>query len=408
MRALLTPALALTLLAGPAGFASARGSDTDTVGGVPVSGDPALVSALPGVSMPAGVLWTADGRSLWERDADEPRAMASTTKIMTALVVLEAADLEDTVTVSARAASVGEAGINLVAGQQMRVGELLEAVVIRSGNDAAFALAEHVSGTVEAFVQRMNDKAAELGLDETAFANPHGLDAPGHHTSAADLATLSTVAMADPRFAAMVTQREVRVREANGTVKRYESSNKLLDTYSGATGIKTGWTNKAGYCVVASAERDEIALIAVVMGATSEDDRFVQARALLDWGFEHYTIQAVSSAEETAALVTVSDYLDRTVAARVAETVEVPVFDFDGTVTSRVDVLMEVEAPVVRGQRLGTLSVVQGDRLLAQIPLVAGDEVPAPDLWESLGIWFTRLWRTLFGGEIIAQPVLVM
>jgi len=403
--ALLSLALAFVLAAAPAWAAS---PEADCIGGVPVADRPALASESPSVAMPAGVLWTSDGRPLWERDADAHRAMASTTKLMTALVVLDSADLEESVTVSARAASVGEAGVELVAGQRMAVRDLLEATLVRSGNDAAFALAEHVAGSVEAFVDRMNQKAVALGLDDTAFVNPHGLDAVGHHTSAADLAALATVAMADPRFSAMVSLPSVGVRDVNGSVKVYENSNKLLSSYAGATGIKTGWTNKAGYCVVASAERGEVGLVAVVLGAASEDDRFVQARTLLDWGFQHYAVRPVSSAEETAALVVVSDYLDRTVAARVAETVEVPVFDLDGEVTSRIDVLQEVAAPVAAGQRLGTLTVVQGDRLLAQVPLVAAADVPAPDVWESLGIWFTRLWRTVFGGERVAAPVLVM
>lgn len=405
-RALVSLSLAIALLVAPSAWASS--AETDRIGGLSVAGDPALASVTPEVSIPAGVLWTGDGRPLWERDADARRAMASTTKLMTALVVLDSADLEEVVTVSRRAASVGEAGVELVAGQKMTVREMLEATLVRSGNDAAFALAEHVAGSVEAFVQRMNDKAAELGLDDTAFDNPHGLDAVGHYTSASDLATLATVVMADERFAAMVTQPSVSVRGTGGSVKVYENSNKLLDSYAGATGVKTGWTSKAGYCVVASAEREEVGLIAVVLGAASEDDRFDQARTLLDWGFDHYALTPVSSAEETAALVSVTDYLDRTVAARVAQTVSVPVFDLDGEVTSRIDVIEEVVAPVVAGQRLGTLTVVQGDRLLAQVALVAAADVPAPDLWESIGIWFTRLWRTLFGGERVAEPVFVM
>mgnify|MGYP001029072202 CR=1 FL=1 len=379
----------------------------EMIAGSSIIGDPALSAAVPGVAMPAGVLRTFDGRTLWERDADAERAMASTTKVMTALVVLDNAELTDTVTVSADAAAVGEAEVGLVAGETYTVQQLLEAMLVHSGNDAAFALAEYVAGDEGAFVALMNEKATQLGLAHTAYTNPHGLDETGHFTSAADLATLSTVAMADPRFAAIVSMPKVDVR-AGGASKTFESSNKLLGSYEGANGIKTGWTNDAGYCLVASARRGTVGFIAVVLGTTSENDRFEQARALLDWGFAHYAETQVASQDATAALVPVSDYLDRTVTAKVAEDAIVPVFDLDGELVTRVDMVSEVDAPVEAGQRLGTLTVVQGERLLAQVPIVAASDVAAPDVWEAAGIWFTRLWRSMFGGDRVAPAVPVM
>jgi D-alanyl-D-alanine carboxypeptidase (penicillin-binding protein 5/6) len=357
--------------------------------------------------MPAGVLRTFDGRTLWERDADAERAMASTTKVMTALVVLDNAELTDTVTVSADAAAVGEAEVGLVAGETYTVQQLLEAMLVHSGNDAAFALAEYVAGDETAFVGLMNEKAAQLGLVHTAYTNPHGLDETGHFTSAADLATLSSVAMADPRFAAIVSMPKLEVR-AGGVSKSFENSNKLLSSYVGANGIKTRWTNDAGYCLVASAERGTVGFIAVVLGTTTGNERFEQARALLDWGFAHYAETQGASQDATAALVPVSDYLDRTVTAKVAEDAVVPVGDLDGEVVTRVDIVSEADAPVDSGQRLGTLTVVQGERLLAQVPIVAERSVPAPDAWEAIGIWLTRLWRSVFGGDLQAPAVPVM
>lgn len=372
-----------------------------------MSGDAALAAAAPAVQPAAGVLRTTDGRTLWDADPDAERAMASTTKIMTAVVVLDHAQLSDPVTISPMASVVGESGANLVAGDTLTVGQLLEAMLVHSANDAAYALAEHVGGNVADFVVMMNGKAAELGLSHTSFTNPHGLDAQGHHTSAADLATLTTVAMADPRFASIVKMPEVSVTTGGRTTK-YESSNTLLKTYPGATGVKTGWTNDAGYCLVASAERNGIGLIAVVLGTDSEDARFVAAARLLDWGFAHYAVRTVASVETTAALVPVTDYLDRTVPAVVGQSASAAVFDLDGEVTTRVDVQPEVDAPVKAGDRLGTLSVVQGSRLLAQVPLVAAADVPEPGVPEAVGIWFTRVWRTLFGGRTQAESVPVM
>jgi len=395
------------LLFGGMTASSALAQTIERVGGVSIAEEPTLAESAPDVAMPSGVLRTGDGRTLWERDPDAERAMASTTKIMTALVVLDEAEFSEQVAVSATAAAVGESGANLVAGQTLTVQQLLEAMLVHSANDAAYALAEHVSGDVDAFVALMNQKAIALGLTHTAFTNPHGLDESGHHTSAGDLATLSTVAMADPRFAAIVSMPSVSVTSA-GRNTDFENSNLLLGTYEGATGVKTGWTNDAGYCLVASATRGAVSFVAVVLGTRSEEDRFVQAREVLDWGFAHYAETTLATAETTAALVPVTDYLDRTVAAVVAEDFVTPVFDLDGEVVSRVDMLTEVEAPVVAGQRLGTLTVVQGQRLLAQVPVVAARDVPEPDAWQRIGIWFTRLWRTVFGGQLQAASVPVM
>lgn len=398
------PLMALVVaLAGPARLATA----TDLVGGTSVADNPALVSAVPPTTIPSGVLVTGEGRQLWARDLDVERAMASTTKIMTALVVLDEAGLDDTVTISAAAAAVKEMGVDIVAGERRTVRELLTAMLVHSGNDAAFALAEHVAGSESAFVELMNRKAASLGLVHTSFANAHGLDEPGHYTTAADLATMAQVGMADPRFAEIVGSRTCTVTRPGAPATVYENSNVLIESYPGATGVKTGWTDDAGYCVVASATRGEISLVAVVLGATSEDDRFVQARRLLDWGFEHYALRQVTSAETTAALVPVTDYLDVTVPALVAESASVRVFDLDGAVTTTVNADPEVTAPVRKGQRLGSLTVTQGERLLAEVPLVAASDVAEPDLWERVSIWFTRLWRSVFGGARQAVPVMV-
>lgn len=379
----------------------------ERVGGVSVAEDTTLQEAAPDVAMPSGILRTMDGRTLWERNADAVRPMASITKVMTALVVLENVEMDEQVTISPMAAAVGEAGVDLVTGETRTVRQLLESMLVVSANNAAYALAEHVAGSNAAFVALMNQKARDLGMDETSFTNPHGLDEAAHHTSAEDIATLMEVAMANPKFAEIVAINGLDTT-IDGTRKFYESSNKLLGTYEGALGGKTGWTNDAGYCVTEAAKRGEIGFIAVVLGATSESDRFAQARALLDWGFRHYTVTQVASAEATAGLVPVTDFLDTTVVAVVAEDASVPVFDLDGDIKTKVDMVPEVDAPVEKGQRLGTLSVVQGDRLLAQVPIVASKAVAAPDFLASISIWFSRLWRTMSGDQIQAELVPVM
>lgn len=388
--------------------ASAEVLPSDLLGGETVSSSESLREVAPDVTLPSGILETADGQMLWARAADKQRAMASTTKIMTAIVVLDSvSDLSEVVTVPAAASSIGEAGVGLRSGQELTVEALLEAMLVHSGNDAAIALAVHVGGSVDGFVSMMNEKAKALDLRHSSFSNPHGLDADGHHTSASDLATMSRYAMDLPEFRRMVGTKTVTV-QTGSTTKRFEATNLLLGTFDGATGVKTGWTNDAGYCLVASAERNGIELFAVILGTKNETARFTQAKRLLEWGFAHYSTRQVTSAEETAALVSVSDYLDRTVAAVVAESAETQVFDPLGELTSRADVVSEVEAPVVKGQRLGTLTVSQGDRLIAQVPIIASEDVPRPGGWERFVIGVTRFWRDLFGGQKQAAPVTIM
>ncbi len=370
---------------------------TDTLGETALSDRPAAHAELaPDVSAPAGVLVAPDGRVLWSRQPDDERAMASTTKLMTALVVLENADLDDSVSVSTKAASIGQASAQLVQGRSYDLRTLVEAVLVRSGNDAAIALAEHVAGDVDSFVELMNATASRMGLSHTRFSNPHGLDADGHFSSARDLAILARVAMADPEIRRMVQLEAVTVEAAGGPVT-LENSNLLLGSFDGATGVKTGFTRQAGYSLVASAEREGIELVAVVLGTNSEDARFVDARELLEWGFAHYRTVELAGAGDRAGGVRVADYLDVSVDALVAEMLAAEVFDVDGEVVSRIDLPAEVTAPVNAGDRLGTLTFVQGDRLVAQVPIVAAEDIERPSAFKRLQIAFVRAWRAVFG-----------
>ena len=402
--------LVLVLSLALASPAVANVRDDDLLGGAAVSSAPALRAAAPDMAVPSGILVTGDGQVLWARDADVERAMASTTKIMTALVALQQVqDLSERVTVAGDAVKVGEADVGLHSGQELPFRRLLEAMLVHSGNDAALALAIHIAGSEDAFVALMNEKAAELGLTHTHFMNVHGLDEHGHRTSAADLVTLAQVAMGNEIFRTAVAAKTVSLPKGNGAGEEFfESSNKLLTTFEGANGIKTGWTNDAGYCLVASADRDGIGLVAVILGARTEKQRFTEAERLLSWGFEHYATRTLTSVDTTVAHVAVGDYLDVTVPVVVGEATATPVFDVWGDVGYVLDVPDELAAPVVKGQRVGTLRVTQGERLLAQVPVVAARDVDAPSLVERVRIALTRLWRRLFGGSLQAQPVTVL
>jgi D-alanyl-D-alanine carboxypeptidase (penicillin-binding protein 5/6) len=370
--------------------------DSDAVGGAPVSSGAVLRQAAPDLYIPSGALTTADGRELWARDPTARRAMASTTKIMTAVVVLENSSLEDFVTVRKTDVKVGESGMGLRAGEQLTVRQLLEGMLIQSGNDAATALAVHVGGSVDGFVAMMNAKAAALDLIDTRYMNPHGLDVPGHYTSAEDLTALSRYAMRIPEFRRMVGTWSMRVVTQRVTHK-LTNSNVMLKNYPGADGVKTGWTDEAGYCVIVSADRGGIELVATILGAASEEGRFGQATRLLDWGFAHYRPTEIARRGDRTGNVRVSDYLERTVPTISAESTTVPVLDLSGPVRRRIELLPETPAPVVAGQRLGTMSVYQGDRLLAQVPLVAAKAVPAPTAWQRILFFFARIWRGIFG-----------
>lgn len=286
---ILSVALVMAALASPAGAAAPL---------PPIERLPVPVT--PEVSAASWILYDATNDViLASLDADAPRAMASTTKMMTALVALENLAPGATTTVSTAADAVGEAEVGLVAGEVVPVEPLVAALLIRSGNDAAIAVAEAVAGSVEAFVEMMNDRASELGLTSTRFVNPHGLDATGHQSSARDLLSLALTAMENDTFAEAVGTRRMRLPDApDGSERLAETTNRLLYDYPGALGVKTGYTFRAGLVLVAAAERDGRRLYAVVMGSEDGGGHFRDASALLDYGFD--TLRLVPAVIEGA------------------------------------------------------------------------------------------------------------
>ena len=230
----------------------------------------------------------ATGTSLAEFNADEERPMASVTKLMTALVVRNHADLDSRVRVSETAAAVGEAEIGLVAGEVWSVRDLLAAVLVRSGNDAAVTLAEHVGGSVAGFADMMNDLAAEMGLEHSHFANPHGLDEDGHYTSARDLSVIGAAVLEDEVLSQLTRTGIIRFKPSpEGTDRIAVNTNKLLNAYPGVVGLKTGYTGKAGRVLVSAYETEGQTVVAVVMGS---DDHFADTAAILDYVGEAYTV----------------------------------------------------------------------------------------------------------------------
>jgi D-alanyl-D-alanine carboxypeptidase (penicillin-binding protein 5/6) len=373
--------LSAALLLSPA-TASAKCLSTDQIAGVPLE-DSGLHDVAPDVGATSGVVVGNDDRVLWARGAGGRRAIASVTKIMTALLVLENASLEETVTVSEKASRVSYA-TGLKAGEELSVRQLLELALVTSSNDAATALAEHVGGSVSGFAEMMNERAEELGLDETRFVNPHGLDASGHYSCATEIATLAHVAMQDPEFARIVMLEEVTLGAYEDRAEReIESTDELLGEYEGLLGVKTGFTDDAKYCFVSAAERDGITLTTVVLGSPNTKARFNDTSRLLDWGFEHLTMRQLSATTETigAVPITINPVHDVTIGFDV--TTATPVFDLEGEVTRTVTVNESVDLPIYTGQPLGEARLVQGDEVLATVPVVATEDVASAE--ETIG-----------------------
>ena len=323
----------------------------------------------------------ATGTVLYEKNAHEPLAPASVTKVMTMLLIMEAIDggricWDDMVTASEAAAAKGGSQVYLKVGETMSVAEMVKSIAVSSANDCACAMAEHIAGSESAFVDLMNKRAEELGMQDTHFVNCTGLDdsedAKDHKTSAYDIALMSRELLTNhPDIKKYTTIWMDTVR--NGAFG-LSNTNKLVRFYNGATGLKTGFTSAAGYCLSASAQREDLELIAVVMGCETSAERFTACKSLLDYGFANYAV-IVPQIPEAAAIPVKLGVRD-TVSAVPSQQNAILIDKAQKSLVSYQTSLEEsVTAPVSKGQRLGTLSIMAGEQILAQIPLVAEEAV---------------------------------
>ena len=335
------------------------------------------------------------GQVLFAKEEHQRLEPASVTKIMTLLLTMEAISrgelrYEDTVTVSKNAASMGGSQVYLSEGEQITVEELLKAVCVSSGNDASVALAEQVSGVTELFVQQMNNRAKELGMVDTCFLNPTGLPAEGHVTSAYDIALMSReLILHHPDLRRFTT---IWMDTIRGGEFGLSNTNKLIRFYEGATGLKTGSTDAAGYCISATAERSGMELIAVVLGGETSQQRFEDAKTLLNYGFSTYALADVTPAERQIVPVKLgrAPSVEAVLEAGKLLVGKGQAGSLSQTVTLREDLV----APVEKGQTVGTLTVQCGDATLAELPLTAADSVERMT-WGDL---FVRLLRcAVFG-----------
>ena len=328
------------------------------------------------------------GTVLYERNAREPLAPASVTKVMTMLLVMEAIDSgritwEDRVTASEAAAAKGGSQVYLKVGETMTVTDMVKAIAVSSANDCACAMAEHISGSEGAFVEAMNKRAEELGMEDTHFVNCTGLDdgedAASHKTSARDIAIMSRQLLKyHPDIKRFTTIWMDTVRDGAFGLS---NTNKLVRFYPGATGLKTGFTSGAGYCLSATAERDGMELIAVVMGCATSQERNAACKAMLDQGFAGYALVMPDICE--VGQVPVSLGTASSVRPVLGETGGILVDKSQkGDVTMETVLEPGVSAPVSQGQRLGTLTVRSGEQILSRIPLVAEVSVPRLTYWQ--------------------------
>lgn len=341
------------------------------------------------VPAPSAILMdAATGTVLYEKNADEKLPPASVTKIMTLLLVMEALDSGsigwgDMVTASEAAAAKGGSQVYLEVGEQMSMDEMLKSVVVSSANDCATALAEHVAGSEAAFVEKMNARAAELGMENTHFVNCTGLDdgenASEHLTTARDIATMSRELLTHEEIKKYTTIWMDTVRNGQFGLS---NTNKLVRFYEGTTGLKTGYTSTAGHCLSASAERDGMELIAVVLHCESSTDRFRSAKALLDYGFANYAL-ADTRPEEPLQPIRVILGEESTLTPVLQQTAPILIEKGElAGITKTVTLCQEVEAPVAAGQQLGTLTLSTSTRTLAEIPIIAPQAIEKLTLWE--------------------------
>ena len=327
------------------------------------------------------------GEVLYAVNEHEPLEPASVTKIMTILLVMEAIDsgqlqYGDVVTASAHACSMGGSQIWLKENEQMTVEDMLKAVCVASANDCSVALAEHLAGSEAAFVERMNQRAAELGMEDTVFMNPTGLPAEGHVTSAYDIALMSRELILnhpDVRRFTTIWMDTLRNGEFG-----LSNTNKLIHNYEGATGLKTGSTDGALYCLSATAERDGMELIAVILKAPTSAQRFAGAQALLNYGFASYGLAEIQTPGDLSP-IPVRLGAEKAVSARLeGETALLAEKEKLGALETELTMETELSAPVAEGQEVGRLTVTSGGETLAEFPLVADRAVARLTYWQLL------------------------
>ncbi|MCL1842248.1 MAG: D-alanyl-D-alanine carboxypeptidase [Defluviitaleaceae bacterium] len=343
----------------------------------------------PDVAAFGAILMDAEtGRVLWGKNEYEPLAMASTTKIMTAILALESGRINETVTVSSKAAGAPKVKMYLSAGEKVRLGDLMLALMLESSNDAAVAIAEHLSGSVADFCAEMTEKARQLGAKDTIFETPNGLDAGEHHSTPYDLALITRYALTVPGFIELTNTPHASF-QSDRRGYSFNNRNRLLHEYSGANGVKTGFTNKAGHCFVGAAKRDGMQLISVVLasgwGERGKAQKWKDTKSVLNYGFDNYEFITIVEAETLAGDLQITRSRTPVVPLAFDHGVRIPLANHE-----KHDVYIEFyypaqfQAPVQTGDAIGTARIFIGTDFYHEIPLHATADATRHDFKTSL------------------------
>lgn len=337
----------------------------------------------------------ASGRIIYEKNGNKQTPMASTTKILTAIVTLENADLKETVTIESKAAGIGGSRLGLKKNDKITVNDLLYGLMLRSGNDAAVALALHVGGSIEGFADMMNKKAEELGLTNSHFVVPHGLDNEGHYTTAYELAKMADYALNIPKFKEIVSSKSATIY-INGYPKAINNTNNLLGSVSGVYGVKTGFTNGAGRCLVSSCKRGELDIITVIIGADTNNQRTADTKELIEYAFNNFSLLNIGEIiqnkfEQWKKINEGRIYVNKGIENGIKLYLEKPKKsvmavrkDSIDKIDIEVNSLFYMEAPVTKDQVIGNLRVIINGEEIEVLEIRAIREVKKKEIEDYL------------------------
>ena len=340
----------------------------------------------------------ATGNILYESNPDERLPIASVTKVMTMLLIMEAVDsgkisLDDMVTVSENAMSYGGSTMFLETGEQLTVNDMLKGIAVASANDGCVAMAEHLAGSESAFVDMMNEKAKKLGMENTHFMNTNGLDEDDHYSSARDVAIMSRELM---KHETIFNYTSIWMDTLRGGKFQLANTNKLIRFYDGANGLKTGSTSKALCCLSAAAKRNDMQLIAVVLGAPTSAERFASAKSLLDYGFANYAVNTQITAGDEVQKIAVEKGVDKEVDVVAGDSCSTLVKKGqEDNITKEIKIDETITAPIEAGQKIGTMTISRDGEVIADIDLNASSAVEK----KGIGLIIKDFFATIFFGS---------
>lgn len=340
----------------------------------------------------------SSGTVLFEKNADQKCAIASVTKVMTALLLMEEIDkgnikYDDLITTSENAESMGGSQVYLEVGEQMSVDDMLKGLMIASGNDVAVAIGEHISGDLDSFIKLMNKRAKELGMNNTNFVNPNGLPDDNHYSTARDVAIMSRVLLENHPDVKKYTT--IWMDSLRGGEFQLANTNKLIATYKYATGLKTGFTTEAGHCLSASAEKDKMALVSVILGGPSSELRFSEARLMLDYGFDNFTVKEKIKKDDLVCSVDIiKGKKDSVNGVAKNDYVIMDNKQEKGEITKEIEIIPDIKAPVKKGQKLGVLKIKKGDSVMYELEVVAEEDVKHRNIFDVIKLYFLK-WMGL-------------